>query len=118
MSIGNDIFGARLKVLRIEYGLSQKNLGILAGIDQFVASTRINRYEQAVHSPDYTIVRRLGDVLNAPTAYFYADEDEIAELLLMFHRTSKKGKCDMLKSVVSIFRENENLDDVIQSVNK
>ena len=36
------IFSRRLKEARLAAGFSQKNLGIAAGIDEFVASTRIN----------------------------------------------------------------------------
>jgi transcriptional regulator with XRE-family HTH domain len=64
MSNGNEIFGMRLKTLRLASGLSQKQLGIQSGIDEFVASTRINRYEQAVHRADYSIAQRLADTLN------------------------------------------------------
>lgn len=41
-----EIFCKRLKEARTAAGLSQKKLGIAAGIDEFVASTRINRYEK------------------------------------------------------------------------
>lgn len=98
MSNGNEIFGMRLKALRLASGLSQKQLGIQSGIDEFVASTRINRYEQAVHRADYSIVQKLGQVLNAPTAYFYEDNDESASLILLFHRSSSKAKKAILKT--------------------
>lgn len=60
-------------------------LGIEAGIDAFVASTRINRYELGIHRPDLLTVRKLAKVLNVPVAFFFADEDdEIAELLFRY----------------------------------
>lgn len=43
------IFCMRLKAARKMAGISQKNLGIKAGLDEFVASTRINRYELGVY---------------------------------------------------------------------
>ena len=80
-------WGTRLKQARLDAGLSQKSLGIEAGIDEFVASTRINRYELGVHRPDLLTVRKLAEVLDVPVAYFFADEDdEIAELLLRYRR--------------------------------
>ena len=80
-------WGARLKQARLAAGLSQKALGIEAGIDEFVASTRINRYELGVHRPDLLTVRKLADVLNVPVAFFFADQDdEIAELLVGYCR--------------------------------
>ena len=52
MSNGNELWGRRLKEIRVEQGLSQKQLGIQAGLDQFVASTRINRYELGILKAD------------------------------------------------------------------
>lgn len=79
-------FPERLRAARQEIGLSQKALGIAAGLDEFVASARVNQYERGVHAPDYGIARRLASVLNVPTAYFYAERDDEAELLLVLHR--------------------------------
>lgn len=67
-------------------GLSQKNLGIEAGIDQFVASTRINRYELGVHKPDLLTAKNLAKALGVPVAFFYADEDEIADLIYRYSK--------------------------------
>ena len=50
------IFCKRLKEARLAAGLSQKKLGIAAGIDEFVASTRINRYEKGIHEVDINII--------------------------------------------------------------
>ena len=89
MSDADQQWGARLKQARVAAGLSQKMLGIEAGIDEFVASTRINRYELGIHKPDLLTVRKLAQVLKVPMAFFYADtDDEIAELLF------KYGKAD------------------------
>ena len=79
----------RLKEARLAVGLSQKQLGIEAGLDEFVASTRINRYELGVHSPDYQIAERLARVLNVPTAFLYCDNDEMAQMILAFHVAPK-----------------------------
>ena len=71
----------RLKEARLDAGLSQKVLGIKAGIDEFTASARMNQYETGKHTPDFLTVKQIAKVLKLPTAYFYAEEDEIAELL-------------------------------------
>lgn len=85
MSDADEQWGARLKQARLAAGLSQKMLGIEAGIDAFVASTRINRYELGIHKPDLLTVRKLAQVLKVPVAFFYADtDDEIAELLFRY----------------------------------
>lgn len=87
MSEADQQWGARLKQARLAAGLTQKQLGMNAGIDEHVASTRINRYELGVHKPDLLTVRKLAEVLALPVAFFYSDtDDEIAELLLSYAR--------------------------------
>lgn len=80
------VWGRRLKEARLAASLSQKQLGIEAGLDEFVASPRINRYELGVHQPDYPIAVKLAGVLNVPVAYLYCDDDRMAQVLLGYHR--------------------------------
>ncbi|WP_349814236.1 helix-turn-helix domain-containing protein [Rheinheimera oceanensis] len=75
-------FPTRLKQARIMRGLSQKQLGILAGMDRFVASARMNQYERGVHAPDFKTVIALSQVLGVPTAYFYCLEEELASVIM------------------------------------
>lgn len=91
MSDADEQWGARLKQARLAAGLSQKMLGIEAGIDAFVASTRINRYELGIHKPDLLTVRKLAQVLKVPVAFFYADTDDgIAELLFQYGKAGEE----------------------------
>lgn len=83
-STPSPIFCQRLKAARLAAGLSQKQLGIRAGLDEFVASTRINRYEVGVHEPDLSMAQRLAEVLEVPLAYFYAQDDRLARCILGF----------------------------------
>lgn len=85
-------WGARLKQARLAAGLSQKQLGIQAGIDEFVASTRINRYELGVHMPDYLTAQNLAKVLGISVAFFYAPEDDLAELIVNYSRTKSSER--------------------------
>ena len=78
----------RIKSARLTFGVSQKQLGILAGIDEFVASARINQYERGVHSPDSMTVTRLAEVLNVPVSYLYEADDDLAELIRVAGRLS------------------------------
>ncbi|PTB19080.1 XRE family transcriptional regulator [Trinickia symbiotica] len=96
------VFGTRLKEARLEAGLSQKQLGIEAGLDPFVASTRINRYELGVHKVDYTFAIRLATVLRVPVAFLYADDTELASLILAFGRLSKRKRADLLMHARSL----------------
>lgn len=84
MSKSKQIWGERLKQARLAAGLSQKQLGIEAGIDPFVASTRINRYEVGVHEPDYLTARNLAKALKVSVAFLYAAEDDVADLLFRY----------------------------------
>jgi transcriptional regulator with XRE-family HTH domain len=77
-------FPRRLKEIRTLRGLSQKQLGINSGIDPSVASPRMNQYEKGVHAPDFSTVRHLARVLEVPTAFFYCEEDELAEVIQNF----------------------------------
>ncbi len=84
----------RLKEAREEAGLSQKQLGIKAGIDEFSASARMNQYETGKHIPDYFTLSRIAKILKVPTAYFYADDDILGLLIKKHsqatHKTKKK----------------------------
>lgn len=97
--MSNEIWGRRLKEARTAAGLSQKQLGIQAGLDQFVASTRINRYELGIHKADYKIVQNLSTILNVPTGYFYTEEDDLAELMRIYHRCAARKKNEITKFV-------------------
>ena len=90
------MFSRRLREAREWAGLSQRNLGIAAGIDLFVASTRVNRYETGVHQPDLSTLSRLADALGLPVAYFYADDDRLAHMIARFHRASAKDRARAL----------------------
>jgi len=87
-SIPSDVWPGRLKEARLAAGLSQKELGIAAGMDPSVASTRINRYELGVHKADYQIAVQLAQALAVPVAYLYCDDEALATLLLAFHEAS------------------------------
>jgi transcriptional regulator with XRE-family HTH domain len=80
----SSIFSKRLRQARQDAGLSQKDLGIFAGLDPFVASTRINRYEQDVHAPDQETAKRLAKALGVPMAYLYADNERLARMIRAF----------------------------------
>jgi transcriptional regulator with XRE-family HTH domain len=90
------IFCMRLKQARIAKGLSQKALGIAAGIDEFVASTRINRYEKGVHEVNIETAQLLANVLEVPLAYLYTADNELAELMLLFLTLSQNERSELL----------------------
>jgi len=93
------IFCARLKQARLAAGLSQKQLGIRAEIDPFVASTRINRYEKGIHRADLRTVSRLADALDVPLAYLYAEDDRLARMILAFSKLPRPKQESVLKRI-------------------
>jgi transcriptional regulator with XRE-family HTH domain len=76
-------FPIRMKAAREKLGISQMELGVRAGIEECSASARINQYERGKHAPDFLTVRNLAKVLAVPTAYFYAEDDYLAALLML-----------------------------------
>jgi transcriptional regulator with XRE-family HTH domain len=91
------VWSTRLKVAREARGLSQRVLGIKAGIDESVASTRINRYELSVHSPSYSIALKLAAALDVPVAYLYCDDDTLARVILAFSQADATTKRETLR---------------------
>ena len=91
-----------MKEARLKAGISQKQLGIRAGLDQFVASTRINRYEQGVHNPDYDISQKIAIQLGVPTAYLYCDNEDIAHLLALFGKLSEEDQQQIIELAQSL----------------
>ena len=96
-----EVWQQRLKQARLEAGLSQRELGIAAGIDPSVASTRVNRYEVGVHKADYQIAVQLARVLNVPAAYLYCENDELAAVLVALHRASAARRRHLIKLVLA-----------------
>ena len=69
------------------------------GIHPDSASQRINQYEHGRHEPDYGTVKRLADVLEVPTAYFFAEDDLLAELILLLALTTDTVKRRVLREL-------------------
>lgn len=86
----------RLKEARITAGLSQKSLGIAAGIDEFSASARMNQYETGKHTPDFLTLQRIAKILNVPTAYFYAETADLAETIRLYYFLKKSDKVALI----------------------
>ncbi|WP_201566952.1 helix-turn-helix domain-containing protein [Psychrobacter immobilis] len=80
------IFTKRFKEARKAKKLTQEQLGLAIGLDEFVASTRINRYERGIHQPDFQILTAIAQRLNVPPAYFFAD-DELATQILNWSKS-------------------------------
>jgi transcriptional regulator with XRE-family HTH domain len=73
----------RLKEVRLTYGLSQKKLGILAGIDAHSASARMNQYELGKHVPNFSILQNIGKALGYPASFFTSNDDLMAHIIYL-----------------------------------
>ncbi|MGY0219163.1 helix-turn-helix domain-containing protein [Endozoicomonadaceae bacterium StTr2] len=89
----------RLKEARLAKGLSQKQLGVQAGIDEFSASSRMNQYEKGKHTPDFATLKRLADVLNVPTGYFYCEQRWLAKALKALCNLTEARRTRILKDL-------------------
>lgn len=97
-------FAKRLKTARVDAGLSQKQLGIKAGFDEFGSSARMNQYERGKHTPDYQAAKRICSVLNVPVAYMFTEEDDLAKLIKLYadlSDTDKKKTLEILDNIAS-----------------
>jgi len=91
----------RLKQARTRAGLSQKQLGIEAGIDAFSASPRINQYEKGKHTPDLAMAQRLAAVLGVPTPFLYTEDDTLADIILSLSKLSQRDRRKILTELES-----------------
>lgn len=98
---GKATFAKRLREAREARGISQKQLGILAGIDEFVASARINQYERGKHVPDLLMAERLSQELGIPVSYLFEPDDKLASLL----RLAGKLPTNKLQEILQQLRD-------------
>lgn len=72
----------RLKEARLRAKLTQERLGVLAGIEEATAYSRLSHYENGTHKPTFDLVCEFARVLNVPECYFYTVDDNFAEAVL------------------------------------
>jgi transcriptional regulator with XRE-family HTH domain len=83
-SVPVTLFGRRLRAARNRAGLPQDKLGVMIGLDEGTASARMSRYETGIHEPPFATAKSLGRVLKVPAAYFYCEDDLLAEFLTQY----------------------------------
>ncbi|CAH5448396.1 putative transcriptional regulator [Klebsiella pneumoniae] len=80
----------RLKEARLRAKLTQEKLGVLAGIEEATAYSRLSHYENGTHKPTFELVCEFARVLDVPECYFYTVDDEFAEEVLALFKKIKK----------------------------
>ncbi|MGO3909060.1 helix-turn-helix domain-containing protein [Huaxiibacter chinensis] len=82
----------RLKEARLRAKLTQEKLGVLAGIEEATAYSRLSHYENGTHKPTFDLVCEFARVLNVPECYFYTVDDDFAEAVLdLYSRWESKS---------------------------
>ena len=104
LAFSKDLVAKRLKEARLRANLSQKKLGIAAGIDEFSASARMNQYETGRHVPDLLTLKQISKVLNVPIAFFYAEEDLLSEFLIIYEYLSKPSRAELVSSAKKLVK--------------
>ena len=99
LSPPGSLFGRRLRAARLRVGSPQDKLGVMIGIDEGSSSARISRYETGIHEPPVQIVQRLAEVLQLPTAYFYCEDDRLADLVAGYFQLDESAKASVEKFV-------------------
>lgn len=96
------VIGRRLREARERLGLSQEKVGQEAELDPGSARVRVNRYENGHRTPNPELVEAFAKVLKVPATYFYAQDDNEAEMLIAFHRLSKAKRAKVIEFVTSL----------------
>lgn len=71
-------------------------MGILAGVEESSASARMNQYERGKHVPDYLMLIRIAQALDLPPAYFYTEDDLLAEIIKYCYQMTEQQKLELL----------------------
>lgn len=100
----SSLLGKRLRDRRKLLELSQEAVGVSIGLDESCSRTRISRYESGIHEPKIATVRLLSKVLSVPVAYFYAEKDALAELILRISQMSDQ-EIEYIKTMIDSTRK-------------
>jgi len=87
---------SRLKSARKAAGFTQQQLGMALGMEPNTASARMNQYEKGKHAPDFLTMKRIAKELDVPVAYFYCEEDTLAELICVLGTLTEKQQKKLL----------------------
>ncbi len=77
-SVALVVLAQRLKQVRTRLGLSQAELGIRMGLPEEIASTRINRYEKGVHTPNLETAERIAQELGVSLSWLVCTDPKLA----------------------------------------
>ena len=96
--------GTKLKIRRVELGLSQSKLGELAGI----TFQQVQKYEKGMNRIGSSRLYSLSKILKVPVDYFFEDY-EIAEASNIFKDIENSNV--LSKEVISLIRYYTSIED-------
>lgn len=99
------VVGRRMRARREELGWSQEKVGVDIGIDESSSRARISRYESGVHEPPVQTARAIARSLQAPLAYLYCEDEDMAALLLALHRLGSREKGPLYAELLRLINE-------------
>jgi transcriptional regulator with XRE-family HTH domain len=89
----SEITGKRLKQAQKRAGISSlEKFGRLAGLVDTGLSARLSQNFTGKHQPDLEIIKLLAAVVKTPPAYFYCEDDQLADLILKFGTLDEEQK--------------------------
>ncbi|EKO3502079.1 helix-turn-helix domain-containing protein [Vibrio fluvialis] len=92
----------RLKMARKKAGVTQKNLGVMIGMDEGSASGRMNHYEKGRHTPDISTLKKMAEALGVPLNYFFCEDDDSAELVCLIAKLNEIDKKSLIQYIKSL----------------
>lgn len=57
----------------------------------------MNQYETGKHIPDFNTLSRIAKILKVPTAYFYAEDDLLADIITIYGSLSRNKQKKLLE---------------------
>ena len=96
------VFGRRLREARLRSGIAQDRLGVMIGLDEGCSSARMSRYENGVHEPPFPIIESIAGILKVPVAYFFCDDDRLAEIMRIYSSAKEKTRQAIFDSVAAL----------------
>jgi len=97
-------FGTKLKIARLEFGLSQRSLGLSIGL----SDKTISSYESSRSYPNLEILKKISEVLGKPIDYFLSSGSEeviIADQLSKISRKQEELDIELKKLMKILNKE-------------
>jgi transcriptional regulator with XRE-family HTH domain len=55
----------------------------------------MSRYESGIHEPSVQFMEAIAKVIGVPTAYFYCEDDRLAEIILTYSDLSESKRIEL-----------------------